>query len=212
MSEPKQILTAKERQQRNHEEMSENILYAAREVMREDGVAALNLQEIARRVGMRAPSLYNYYPNKNAIYDALFAMGMRQYRERLETLLDEYGTTWDGLQRIMEGYLIHALEHPEMYQLLFERPVPGFEPSAEGQAESRRLLDVARKMTEDAKANGTITSSVSVDDTMNLFIALMHGVTALHIANEPHLPLGEGRFGSLMPIITNLLKSAWSDK
>jgi AcrR family transcriptional regulator len=206
----KRVLTPEERRQRNHDEMTANILQAARDIIREQGVAALNLQEIARRVGMRAPSLYNYFSSKNAIYDALFSMGMRMYRERLERLLDQYGMTWEGLERIMEGYLAFALENPELYQLLFERPVPGFVPSAEGIEESVKLLDLGRRMATQALELGTINSPFSADVTMNLFIALMHGFTAQHLANEPHLPAGSGRFGSLIPVIMALLRKAWA--
>jgi AcrR family transcriptional regulator len=204
------VLTPDERRQRNHDEMTANILQAACDVMREQGVAALNLQEIARRVGMRAPSLYNYFSSKNAIYDALFSRGMRMYRERLERLLDQYGMTWEGLERIMEGYLAFALENPELYQLLFERPVPGFVPSAEGIEESVKLLELGQRMATQALALGTIKSPYSAEVTMNLFIALMHGFTAQHLANEPHLPAGSGRFGSLIPVIMALLRKAWA--
>src|SRR5689334_21414446 len=116
MNDAKRVLTPKERQQRNHQQMTEAILDAAREVMREQGVAALNLQEVARRVGMRAPSLYNYFPSKLALYEALFALGMKMYRERLEVTFNQYGSTWEGVQHMMEGYLSFALENPELYQ------------------------------------------------------------------------------------------------
>ena len=38
----------------------------------------------------------------------------------------------------------------------------------------------------------------------------MHGLTALHMANEPHLPLGQGRFGVLIPAAVALFDKAWS--
>ena len=49
MKNQKSILSPQERRQRNREEMRHAILEAARQVMREEGVAALNLQEV--RVG-----------------------------------------------------------------------------------------------------------------------------------------------------------------
>ena len=52
--------------------MRRAILAAARAVMREQGVAALSLREVARRVQMQAPSLYAYFPSKMALCDALF--------------------------------------------------------------------------------------------------------------------------------------------
>ena len=46
------------------------------------GVACMRL---AREVGMRQPSLYEYFDSKHALYDAMFADGNRQLLERLET-------------------------------------------------------------------------------------------------------------------------------
>jgi AcrR family transcriptional regulator len=209
MEDPKRILTPKERQQRNHQEMTNVILDAARAVMREQGVAALNLQEVARRVGIRAPSLYNYFPSKLALYEALFALGMKMYRQRLEATLSQYGATWEGLQHMMEGYLAFALENPELYQLLFERPVPGFVPSADGIEESVKLLENSQQAVREGILAGTLMSPLSAEVTTNLIIALTHGVTSQHLANEPELPLGAGRFGSLIPIIIELLRRAW---
>ena len=115
METPKRILSPEERRQRNHDEMTQNILAAAREVMRAQGVADLNLQEIARKVGMRAPSIYNYFPSKIAIYESLFAMGMQLYRQQYELVMEQYGATWQGLEKSMEGYLSLSLENPYLY-------------------------------------------------------------------------------------------------
>jgi hypothetical protein len=51
-----------------------------------------------------------------------------------------------------------------------------------------------------------------VPAAFDLSIALMHGLTALHMANEPHLPVGEGRFGSLIPDAAIMFIKAWPIK
>lgn len=203
-------LTPQERRDRNRQEMTDAILDAARDVMREEGVAALNLQEIARRVGMRAPSLYNYFSSRMAIYEALFARGMHNYRTQLERLFDEHDpATWDVFAAGAEHFFQFAKDSPEMFQLLFERPVPGFVPSEEGLAEGRQLVAAIDRAIDRAVQHGLIRSGLSAAQTRDLFLALMHGITAQHMANEPELPVGEGRFGSLLPAALDLLKRAW---
>lgn len=204
------VITPNQRRQRNHDEVTASILRAAQAVMREKGAADLNLQAVARRVGMRAPSLYHYFDSRNAIYEALFVLGMRMYRERLEGVFAEYGATWEGLQRTIMGYLSFALEYPELYQLLFERPVPGFVPSAEGLAEGQEVLNLGRRMAAQAIGAGVFRTSASPEAVADLVIALIHGLTAQHLANEPHLPAGEGRFGGLVPAVMDLLRRAWA--
>ncbi|MDP8908054.1 MAG: TetR family transcriptional regulator, partial [Chloroflexota bacterium] len=74
-------LSPKERRERNRREMAEAILAAARAVMQEHGVAALNLTEVARRVRLRPQSLAEYFPTKAAVYDALYERAFHLYRE-----------------------------------------------------------------------------------------------------------------------------------
>src|SRR5690348_7081446 len=103
MKNQKFILSPKERRERNREEMRHAILEAARQVMHEEGVAALNLQEVARRVGVRAPSLYEYFPGKMALYDALFRMGVRLYAERMSRLAEGTRSFWARSQAGLEN-------------------------------------------------------------------------------------------------------------
>ena len=67
-----------DRRVQRHNQTIEEILDLAIQVMAEDGVATLSLAEVARRMGMRPPSLYQYFPSKLAVYDALFERGARQ--------------------------------------------------------------------------------------------------------------------------------------
>lgn len=211
-SEQKRVLSPQERRKRNREEMIGAILDAARAIMREEGVAALNLQELARRVGMRAPSLYNYFPNKKAIYEELFVRGMRQFRERVEQVIEQHGVGWEGMQAGLQNAMDFAQESPELFQLLFQRPVPGFVPSPAGLEEARKLVALSYRATREAVETGQIAPGISPERASDLYIALMQGLTAMHLANEPHLPVGEGRFGSLIPAAMALMRAAWGNE
>ena len=62
------------------------ILDAAWALARTHGLAALSLRDVARAVGMQAPSLYSYFDSKHAIYDAMFAEGITEFVRRAETI------------------------------------------------------------------------------------------------------------------------------
>jgi len=51
------------------------------------GVAGLSVGEIARRMGIRPPSVYVYFPSKHALYDALFARGAQLLLEAADDQL-----------------------------------------------------------------------------------------------------------------------------
>ncbi len=196
------------RRQRMRDTMVHTILDTARAIMREDGVAALSMQELARRMDMRAPSLYNYFSSKMDIYDALFRQGFTLFAEHLDKSVAGAQNWQEKLRRTFEAYMVFALQNPDLYQLCFERPVPGFVPSEESLGISFGSLQLAYKRAMHLFAE--IQTDLSPEQTTDLIIAMMHGLTAMHISNEPHLPIGQGRFGALIPAMLSVLEKAWS--
>lgn len=203
-------LSPKERQERNRREMTEAILAAARAIMRQDGVAALNLHEIARMMGVQTSALYKYFPGKAAIYDELYRRGMQMIHERLEAVYREYPPGWDRLRTWAEVRFAFAQENPDLEHLLFGRDVPGFVPSEESMVLSRERLDAAQRAMQESIDAGVIDAGVPVERALDIFLAVTSGITHQHLANEPHLPLGQGRFGSLIPDIMRLFQAAWA--
>lgn len=195
-----------------YESTRQAILDAARAIMREEGVAALSLHEVARRIGMKTPSLYTYFDNKNALYDALFALGMKMYREYTNAYLAHTTTIQVELEMTLTAYMRFADENPDLYPLLFERPVPGFVPSPDAMADISELVKESKARVQRAIDAGDFETDLSAAQTQDLFLALMHGLTALKRANEPDTPIGQGRFGSLLPAATDILIKAWFTK
>src|SRR5215472_3019213 len=89
----------RDRRAERREATRAEILAAAWELVRAEGLAALSLRDLARRVGMQAPSLYSYFDSKHAIYDAMFAQGAQDFLEREQALQ----TTGDALHDLQAG-------------------------------------------------------------------------------------------------------------
>jgi AcrR family transcriptional regulator len=203
------IPSPKERREQMRSQMVNAILEAARDVMRERGVAALSLREVARRVRLQAPSLYAYFPSKAALYDALYLMGIRRFRGFKDRSGPGSPSFWDQLFASFATYMQFAQEHPDLYQLAFERPVPGFSPSEESMKESRQLLGGLEQVLEPAIEEGEIRPNLSISQARDLIVAMSHGLTSQHMANEPDLPIGSGRYGSLIPAAVDVFRKAW---
>lgn len=207
---PLKPLAPQTRRERNRAEMREAILDAARAVMRQDGVAALNLNKVAAIIGIQTPSLYEYFDGKLALYDALFRRGFELFGERANRALHAAETWQDSLRGAMEMYMQFALDYPELYQLCFERPVPGFVPSEESMRVSWALLQQGMEHVERIMRESGGWLGLTPAQANDLGIAMMHGLTAQHLANEPHLPIGQGRYGSLIPAALALFQAAWN--
>ena len=54
-----------------------------------------------------------------------------------------------------------------------------------------------------------ITLDIPYEEARDLYIAFQHGLTELHLANNPELPVGQGRFGKLIPQAVQMVLDAW---
>lgn len=196
------------RRQRNRQSTIQSILETARAIMREEGVAALSMQELARRMDMRAPSLYNYFSSKMDLYDSLFRLGFQMFAVQMEQAIAGAQTWQEELQRTFEAYLAFAKQNPDLYQLCFERPVPGFVPSAASLQISFGQLNASYARIQ--RLLPELQTDLPAQQVTDLLISMMHGLTALHMANEPQLEVGQGRFGALIPAAIAVLDKAWS--
>jgi AcrR family transcriptional regulator len=153
-----------------------SIVAAAWELARVEGIGGLSLHALAREVGMRQPSLYEYFDSKHALYDAMFADGNRQLLERF----DGRKLPRDpraAVKALMRTFVDFALEDQARCVLLFQRPIPGFEPSAESYA----LAQAALGRCVDAMHAAGIERQADVD----CVVAMVGGLMEAQLSNDP---------------------------
>ncbi|NOH01439.1 MAG: TetR/AcrR family transcriptional regulator [Chloroflexi bacterium] len=197
------------RRRRNREAMIQAILETAREIMREEGVAALTMHELARRLEIRPPSLYNYNNSKMEIYDELFRLGFELFSRAMQEAADGAGSIFDDMRRSMEAYMNFALQNPELFKLCFERHVPGFVPSQESMKVVNKVIENTMSRINLWAERGGFDPKIPMDKAFDLVNAMMHGLASMHLANDPQAPMGEGRFGRLIPDAVRVFEQAW---
>ncbi len=152
------------------------IVESAWALAREHGIAGLSLHALAREVGMRQPSLYAYFDSKLALYDAMFADGNRDLLERLDVVkLPRDPRT--ALKKFLAEFVSFALEDAARYELLFERHVPGFTPSATSYALAEDVLGRVHKLIHD--------TGVTEPGDVDCIIAIVAGLMEAQMSNDP---------------------------
>lgn len=154
----------------------DEILTAAWEIAAEEGLGAVSLHEVARRVGMKQPSLYGYVSSKLDLYDAMFAQAYEQLLARLDAE-QAVGSARQQLLRLSRSILDFVVENPPRQQLLFQRTIPGFEPSPASYALATRLVDRVRSLLA-AEGAGD-------DQQLDVYTALIAGLGSQQVANDP---------------------------
>ena len=87
-------------------------LFAARGV---DGVA---LRDLAREMGLTAPSLYNHFPSKQALYDAVLERGLQPIFKILAEAWHSGALDPEHMQANTEQLMDHLAAHPHLARLL----------------------------------------------------------------------------------------------
>ena len=198
-----------DRRARRRQETIEEILDIAQDVMAEEGVNGLSLAEVARRLGVQPPSLYKYFPSLMAVYDAIFLRGQLEHLEVMRHAMADSEPGLPALTAGLEASGRWALAHRATAQLMFWRPVPSFEPSAQAFAASVEMVALQRVAMADAVVAGQLGPGADSDEAIYLVSTLIVGVLSQALANEPDLEWGKGRFTSTFPKLMKLLVAAY---
>jgi AcrR family transcriptional regulator len=190
-----------DRRQRRRLETIGQVLDIAVEVMAEQGVAGLTLGEVARRMGIRPPSLYGYFDGKNALYDALFERGWRDLLAAMRAV-EEASDGRDLVADLLaseSAFVRWAVEHPAYAPLMFWRPVPGFVPSERAYAPATELERMAREFLVVLRSAGLLRPDADLDLVYRTQTAVIAGVISQQLANAPGEPFETGTFTSTLP-------------
>ena len=159
---------------------------AAARLFVERGTERVTLQDIAAEVGCRAPALYRYFPNKEALLLAVHDEGFR----RLYAHKAEAGRTAgdDAVARLRLGglaYVRFALENPNLYELMFNdrgphRRLSELREAGGGEAEdvARRSLDFLRATILDCQLAGYL-GTLDPEIAAFTFWSVVHGAVSL---------------------------------
>lgn len=192
-------LAPDDRRARRRTETIEEILRLALEIMAEVGAGGLTYAELARRLGVRPPSLYRYFDSVLAIYDELFRRGQREHLEAVRTAMIDGEPGVSAIVAGLQAGGAWASGHGTLAQLLFWRPVPGFEPSPEAFAPSQDMVDLFRDALHAAAQSGQIEADLDSEETVALLSVIAAGARSQYLANEPGTPAASSRFFNLIP-------------
>src|SRR5665213_3718314 len=152
------------------------IVHAAWALVGEVGLAGLSLRDLARQAGITTPTVYAYFESKNAIYDAMFGQAASEFADRMAEPIDG-----DDPRALLAGHVRRFVEFCTgdlaRYQLLFQRTLPGFEPSPESYAPAVKALAGTRELLA---LNG-----IKEQRHVDMWTALTTGLVDQQVSNDP---------------------------
>ncbi|GGS83634.1 TetR family transcriptional regulator [Planobispora rosea] len=145
------------------------LVAAARELFAERGLD-VPLEEIARCAGVSIGTLYNRFPGRADLIDAVFADRVAATRVLAEEALD-MPDAWDGLVRFLTG--VCEMQAADLgYNALASERGPYAAASEEAVAEGYALM---RRIVARAQESGTLRPDVTLEDMV--FVVWGHART-----------------------------------
>lgn len=140
------------RRERQRAATIDEIKQIARQHMAEHGAAALSLRAIAGEMGLTSPALYRYFSSRDDLVTALILDAFNSLAESQQACYeaDRSLPFFDRLMSLAEDYRSWALQHPELYSLIFGTPIPNYHAPSEitGPAAQQGMVPLIRLLTE----------------------------------------------------------------
>ncbi|MBD3555226.1 TetR/AcrR family transcriptional regulator [Streptomyces sp. SP18CM02] len=156
----------------HHGDLRAACLRAARELLEEDGSAALSLRAVARRAGVSATAPYRHYSDREALVSAVAAEGYRELAEHLAQAHPAPSTP-DELAAVAVAYVRFALEHPALFRAMFAEPC---DPTSEERVAATETISAYVRTIVGAAFPGVDAEALSTT-----VWALVHGLAFLHL-------------------------------
>lgn len=104
----------------------EEILAAALKLFGEHGMQAVTTRQIAASVGISQPSIYAFFPNKQALEAEVCTRAFEELTSRISAGLNALKRGSSDIGKLGRIYVDFGLAHPDAYRLAFmvEKPEP----------------------------------------------------------------------------------------
>ena len=166
------------------------IVAAAWDIAREQGLSGLSMRDLGERVGMRAQSVYTYFASKDEILDEIVAGFAEQWSETVQAALAEVHSQ-DDLPQCVDQVLNWVEEHERSARVFFVTSV-GATSSAEA-VRRRTRNELARR------AARTFREIAPAQDRIRVAIAGLGMVTLLEVVARSRLDL-DASYRTLGPV------------
>lgn len=177
---PTKSVESGKRRDRLRAQLRQEILDAARRILREQGIKELSMCGLAQAVGSSPATIYDYFESKEGVLDALFQQGAERL---LLTFQDAVTSTAPGLEQLRQialAYRAFAHDEPDLFQLIFGRVDRTYRPDAAVKARATALFDILVAAVQQAAVAGELRQVDPMAAAISAWAAV-HGFVTLEI-------------------------------
>jgi AcrR family transcriptional regulator len=178
-------MTTITKKERHKEELKKEILDAAKQLFNEKGYDATSIRAIAERTDYSPSTIYLYFKDKNEIIHALHQEGFKLLVSHFKvyTVIEH---PFERLKALGRAYIQFAMQHPDLYELIFLMPEPLQHVESCGLVdwnEGDRAFDILVKTIADCQTRGYFTG-METERVAFVVWSTMHGLCTLRTSGH----------------------------
>ncbi len=173
-------------------ELRDRFVAAGLEILQAHGAAELTVRRVAEVAGSSTMGIYTCFGGRAGMLDAVYSRGFDLLRATLFVAQAGSAPARSSTERILalaRAYREFALDNPPLYALMFERPLPDFDPPP--QVRSTALEMTFSLLVDEVGAaadRGVITAPDPARAAYLLWTAI-HGMVSIELTHAVRSPL-----------------------
>lgn len=108
-----------ERRQRQKDEVKNDIICSAWQMVKQEGWQALSIRKIAEAIEYSVPVIYDHFENKEAILLEFSKTGFKKLTDKVVEAKNQHDNPAEQIRAMSDAYWDFALNNTEHYQLMF---------------------------------------------------------------------------------------------
>lgn len=160
----------------HHGDLRSALIAAGLDLLSDRDLEGLSLREVARAVGVSAPSVYRHFPDKQALMTALAMEGLAQLSAAQHEAVRATERSEEVLAVAGRAYVRFALANPALFRLIFASSI--FAP-----AKRNTMISAAGQMMRDnapLAATGFFEAVAGLPSDPETLVASVRGYAIVH--------------------------------
>ena len=108
------------------EQIKSDILKHALSILVNEGFANLSMGKIGKKIGMTTANLYNYYKNKDELYNVIIIQGYNLLHDELVETIAHISDPLDKIMALFNAYINFGIQNTHYYHLMFSMDSPKY--------------------------------------------------------------------------------------
>jgi AcrR family transcriptional regulator len=164
---------------RDYDSLRRDLIDAGGRLLAAEGPSALSTRRVAQATDTSTTAVYSLFGDKAGLVREMFLEGF----ERLSAAFAAVPRTDDPVADLLalgDAYRANARDNPHLYELMFGRPVPEFQPDAEVAERIQPTFDALVEACARCVAAGAFADGDPYEIAVQLN-AMAHGLSSLEL-------------------------------